>query len=198
MSQDEKERSSRGPQTIAEIGRFSCRAISLSVRIPVREKSAATTRQPPRASAIALRPVPAAISSALPRGSSGSISITDGSGSPGVASRCRSSHLARRSRFIRRARGSGRQRQRAPAAIKVRAHSSAVAPVVITSSINRMRRLATCAGRFTAKARLRFFAAFGAILHGLRRRRPNPDQCAQIERTAEPSCDGHREHRGLN
>jgi len=85
--------------------------------------------------------------------------------------------------------------RRAPAAIKVRAHSSAVAPVVITSSINRMRRLATCAGRFTAKARLRFYcvrrdsAWFAAAS-------AEPDQCAQIERTAEPSCDGHREHRG--
>src|SRR6266851_4597779 len=43
--------------------------------------------------------------------------------------------------------------RRAPAASSVRAHSSTVAPVVITSSISSTRRLATRAGRFTANAR---------------------------------------------
>src|SRR6266851_2696596 len=50
---------------------------------------------PPRANAILLRPSPAAMSSARPRGSSGRNSITEGSAPPSSAPQCRSSHISR-------------------------------------------------------------------------------------------------------
>ena len=112
------------------------------MRIATSEKSAATTRIPARASAIALRPRPAAISSTRPPARQQRHHLDDerlritGGGLPAMIS----FHLVRSVRGHSTRASVSTSTRAAPAAISTRAHSSTVAPVVMTSSISSMRR----------------------------------------------------------
>ena len=106
---------------------------------------------------------PAAMSSARPRGSSGSISMTKGSGEPmpcsdGGSSQTGARILAHRARAI-----VSTSTARAPAARNDAAHALAVAPVVSTSSINSTLRPAIRSGYLTAKALWTFRAGFRSL-----------------------------------
>ena len=87
--------------------------------------------------------------------------------------------------------------RRAPAARSTRAHSSAVAPVVITSSTSNTRRPATRAGRRTAKASRTLRRALGVVVRGLRRGRAHARERGDVERAIEPPRECGAQQRGL-